>query len=75
MQKIYFSSTIIALLATWKAGASYVPMEPSFPQGRITHILKDAQPSLIIYDDTGKSFIHIILLAIIMFRGYQSSRS
>ncbi|CAH2097149.1 unnamed protein product [Euphydryas editha] len=45
-------NTIIALLAIWKAGASYVPMEPSFPQGRITHILKDAQPSLIIYDDT-----------------------
>ncbi|CAH2097147.1 unnamed protein product [Euphydryas editha] len=45
-------NTLIALLAIWKAGASYVPMEPSFPQRRITHILKDAQPSLIIYDDT-----------------------
>ncbi|XP_034837374.1 beta-alanyl-bioamine nonribosomal peptide synthetase ebony [Maniola hyperantus] len=45
-------NTVIALLSTWKAGAAYVPMEPSFPQGRITHILKDAEPSLIIYDDT-----------------------
>ncbi|XP_050357431.1 plipastatin synthase subunit B [Nymphalis io] len=45
-------NTVIALLAIWKAGASYVPMEPSFPQGRISHILKDAEPSLIIYDDT-----------------------
>ncbi|XP_047512420.1 mycosubtilin synthase subunit C [Pieris napi] len=45
-------NTILTLLSTWKAGAAYVPMEPSFPQARISHILKDAQPSLIIYDDT-----------------------
>ena len=50
---IFFSSTITTLLATWKAGAAYVPMEPSFPQARISHILKDAEPSLIIYDETG----------------------
>ncbi|XP_072935672.1 beta-alanyl-bioamine nonribosomal peptide synthetase ebony [Epargyreus clarus] len=45
-------NTIVTLLATWKAGAAYVPMEPSFPQARITHILKDAEPALIVYDDT-----------------------
>ncbi|KAL0811268.1 hypothetical protein ABMA28_009686 [Loxostege sticticalis] len=45
-------NTILTLLGTWKAGAAYVPMEPSFPQARISHILKDAEPSLIIYDDT-----------------------
>ncbi|CAK1594341.1 unnamed protein product [Parnassius mnemosyne] len=45
-------NTIMALLATWKAGAAYVPMEPNFPQARITHILKDAEPSLVIYDNT-----------------------
>ncbi|CAG9794864.1 unnamed protein product [Diatraea saccharalis] len=44
-------NTIMALLATWKAGAAYVPMEPSFPQARISHILKDAEPALVIYDD------------------------
>ncbi|KAJ8715460.1 hypothetical protein PYW07_009942 [Mythimna separata] len=45
-------STITTLLATWKAGAAYVPMEPSFPQARISHILKDAEPALIVYDET-----------------------
>nr|XP_049705072.1 zwittermicin A synthase ZmaJ [Helicoverpa armigera] len=45
-------NTITTLLATWKAGAAYVPMEPSFPQARITHILSDAEPSLVVYDDT-----------------------
>ncbi|XP_049880564.1 zwittermicin A synthase ZmaJ [Pectinophora gossypiella] len=44
-------NTIMTLLATWKAGAAYVPMEPSFPQGRVTHILKDAEPALVVYDD------------------------
>lgn len=52
------SSTVTALLAVWKAGAAYVPMEPSFPQARITHILSDAEPALLIYDDSGK-FPHI----------------
>ncbi|OWR44785.1 Ebony [Danaus plexippus plexippus] len=46
--------TIMALLSTWKAGAAYLPIEPSFPQGRISHILKDSEPSLVIYDHTGK---------------------
>ncbi|XP_032523252.2 beta-alanyl-bioamine nonribosomal peptide synthetase ebony [Danaus plexippus] len=44
--------TIMALLSTWKAGAAYLPIEPSFPQGRISHILKDSEPSLVIYDHT-----------------------
>ncbi|KAJ0170911.1 hypothetical protein K1T71_013683 [Dendrolimus kikuchii] len=45
-------NTVISLLAIWKAGAAYVPMEPSFPQARIAHILKDAEPALVIYDDS-----------------------
>lgn len=45
-------NTIMTLLATWKAGAAYVPMEPSFPQARISHILTDAEPALVIYDET-----------------------
>ncbi|XP_073963377.1 nonribosomal peptide synthetase ebony [Choristoneura fumiferana] len=44
-------NTVMALLATWKAGAAYVPMEPSFPQQRINHILADSQPALVVYDD------------------------
>ncbi|GBP61022.1 Tyrocidine synthase 3 [Eumeta japonica] len=46
--------TVTTLLAIWKAGAAYVPMEPTFPQARISHILKDAQPCLVVYDDTAK---------------------
>lgn len=45
-------NTLMTLLAIWKAGAAYVPMEPSFPQARITHILTDAEPALVIYDES-----------------------
>ncbi|KAJ2940472.1 hypothetical protein O0L34_g6402 [Tuta absoluta] len=45
-------NTVLALLASWKAGAAYLPIEPSFPQARVSHILKDAEPSLVVYDDT-----------------------
>lgn len=34
---------IVAILAVLKAGASYVPIDSSFPQERIRYILKDSQ--------------------------------
>ncbi|KAL4707041.1 hypothetical protein ACJJTC_014320 [Scirpophaga incertulas] len=50
-------NTVMTLLAAWKAGAAYVPMEPSFPQARISHILSDAAPALLIYDDSSNPAI------------------
>ncbi len=38
----------IALLATFKAGAVYVPLDPGYPQARIRAILDDTQPKLIL---------------------------
>nr|WP_260232358.1 non-ribosomal peptide synthetase [Chryseobacterium lactis] len=39
---------LVAILAVLKAGAAYVPMDPSYPIERIEHILKDTQGKLII---------------------------
>lgn len=39
---------IAAVLAIWKAGAAYVPIDPAFPNGRIADILSDAAPSAIL---------------------------
>ncbi|ACK67013.1 amino acid adenylation domain protein [Rippkaea orientalis PCC 8801] len=39
---------IIGLLAIHKAGAAYLPLDPSFPQEAITFRLKDAEVSLVI---------------------------
>lgn len=43
-------NVIAALLAIWKAGAAYLPLEPNFPLNRIQHILDEARPSLVICD-------------------------
>lgn len=43
---------VISMLATLKIGAAYVPMDPSFPQDRINHILRDAQIDLLVIDNT-----------------------
>ncbi|MGH9421381.1 MAG: amino acid adenylation domain-containing protein, partial [Thermoanaerobaculia bacterium] len=41
---------LVALLAIWKAGAAYVPLDPHFPQARLDLILEDAAPRTIITD-------------------------
>lgn len=41
---------ITTLLSIWKAGAAYLPIDPSFPRNRIEHILNESKPVLVIYD-------------------------
>ncbi|XP_053669616.1 mycosubtilin synthase subunit C [Anopheles nili] len=42
---------VTTLLAIWKAGAAYLPIDPTFPPNRIQHILGEAKPVLVVYDD------------------------
>lgn len=37
-----------ALLAVWKAGAVYVPLDPAYPPARIRAILDDTRPALVL---------------------------
>ncbi|OAB58114.1 hypothetical protein AY600_04795 [Phormidium willei BDU 130791] len=39
---------LIALLAILKTGAAYVPLDPNYPQDRLTFILQDSQPALVL---------------------------
>ncbi|MBV7438994.1 amonabactin biosynthesis non-ribosomal peptide synthetase AmoG [Aeromonas sp. sif2416] len=39
---------VIALLASWKAGAAYVPLDPAYPAERLAHILSDAGIKLVL---------------------------
>lgn len=39
---------VAALIAVLKAGAAYVPIEPSYPHARISYILEDARVSAIV---------------------------
>ena len=39
---------VIAILAVLKAGAAYVPIDPSYPQQRLDYILSDTQAALVL---------------------------
>ncbi|MGW2332295.1 amino acid adenylation domain-containing protein, partial [Streptomyces sp. NPDC001700] len=39
---------VVALLGVLKAGAAYVPVDPSYPADRIAYLLEDADPALVI---------------------------
>lgn len=45
---------IVSLLAIFKLGGAYLPLDPSFPSNRIVHILEDAEPALLL---TSKSIL------------------
>lgn len=46
---------VLAMLAIWKCGASYLPINPFYRKIGIQHILKEAQPQLVIVDDDYES--------------------
>ncbi|MCE9969620.1 amonabactin biosynthesis non-ribosomal peptide synthetase AmoG [Aeromonas salmonicida] len=39
---------VVALLACWKTGAAYVPLDPAYPAERLAHILSDASIALVL---------------------------
>jgi amino acid adenylation domain-containing protein len=48
---------MVALLATLKTGACYIPVDPHYPAGRIQHILNDAQARCIIAEQCSAEHI------------------
>ncbi|MFF5808322.1 amino acid adenylation domain-containing protein [Streptomyces sp. NPDC012746] len=41
---------IVTLLAIWKAGAAYLPLDPAYPAARTAYMLRDARPGLLVVD-------------------------
>ncbi|MGW8765438.1 amino acid adenylation domain-containing protein [Streptomyces sp. NPDC055815] len=39
---------VIAMLAVFKAGAAYLPVDPDYPADRIRHMLEDARPAQVL---------------------------
>jgi amino acid adenylation domain-containing protein/non-ribosomal peptide synthase protein (TIGR01720 family) len=39
---------VVAIIAIWKAGAGYLPLDPEYPRIRLEYMLKDARPSLVL---------------------------
>ena len=40
-------SLVITILALFKAGLAYVPLAPNWPEGRVQHIINEAQPIML----------------------------
>ena len=39
---------VVSVLAVFKAGAAYVPLDPAYPKDRLAYMLKDADPKILI---------------------------
>src|SRR5262249_12642390 len=39
---------VIAIVATLKAGAAYLPLDPDYPRPRLEYMLQDARPHLVL---------------------------
>jgi amino acid adenylation domain-containing protein len=50
-----------AILAVHKAGAAYLPLDPSYPPERIAFMLGDAAPPLALVDAEGEAALHAAL--------------
>ncbi|MBE8597834.1 non-ribosomal peptide synthase/polyketide synthase [Xenorhabdus sp. BG5] len=44
---------VVGILAILKAGGAYVPLDPTYPSERLTYILTDAAPTIILADNNG----------------------
>jgi len=42
---------VVMLLAVWKAGAAYIPIDPSLPAKRVQQMMEDARPRILITGD------------------------
>ncbi|MEU4039405.1 non-ribosomal peptide synthase/polyketide synthase [Streptomyces collinus] len=39
---------IVAILAVWKSGAGYLPLDPALPEDRVRFLLDDARPAIVL---------------------------
>ena len=47
----------VALLATWKAGSAYVPLDPRYPQDRLAYMLEDSAPVAVLVDEATRGVL------------------
>uniref|UniRef100_UPI0037093D59 amino acid adenylation domain-containing protein n=1 Tax=Burkholderia arboris TaxID=488730 RepID=UPI0037093D59 len=45
---------VVALLAVFKAGGAYLPIDPAYSGTRLAHILDDARPPVVLVDSAGR---------------------
>ncbi len=59
---------MVAVIAILKAGGAYVPIDPEFPEKRITHIINEIEPVMMLTSKANKELItglgHFIIIEI-----------
>ena len=48
---------MICVLAAWKAGAAFIPLDTEYPRDRLAMMLDDSSPALVLADDEGASVL------------------
>ncbi|MCB5908817.1 non-ribosomal peptide synthetase [Streptomyces pinistramenti] len=52
---------VVALLAVWRAGAAYVPLDPAYPPERLHAMARDAGVEVVLTDDGGPAWPRDVL--------------
>ena len=52
---------VVALLGVLKAGGAYVPLEPSYPAERLSYLVQDSAPALVLTHDRVSAAVHELL--------------
>lgn len=42
---------VVGLLATWKAGGAYVPLDPTYPSDRLSFMVEDSRPRVLLIEE------------------------
>lgn len=64
-----------ALLGVWKAGAAYVPLDPSYPCERLASILEDASPAALIAEARFRGALGNLAVPILDLAGVAPAKS
>ncbi|MFC6646346.1 amino acid adenylation domain-containing protein [Granulicella cerasi] len=60
---------IAAMLGVTRVGAAYLPIDPRYPQARITQTLEDARPRIVFADDGNVAADALLLSEAVAFHG------
>jgi amino acid adenylation domain-containing protein len=62
---------VLALIAIWKAGAAYIPLDPSYPAERIEFMLKDAAATILLTSGKYRGRLHTPAKDLILEEGLE----
>jgi amino acid adenylation domain-containing protein/non-ribosomal peptide synthase protein (TIGR01720 family) len=57
---------IVALVAVWRAGAAYVPLDPNYPPARIALLCSDADPVVVLTADETAEYLPVDVVSLVI---------